>query len=135
MSNVPINYLAVVVAAIANYIIGAVWYAALFKKAWQKLSGIAEMKVTVVSVVLALVGALLTSYILDHAIIFANAYLKTGGVGGGLMTGFLSWLGFMAPVTLGVVIYEKKSWLLWVVNNGYWLVSLLVMGAILSVWT
>ena len=133
--SVPINYLAVVVAALANYIIGAIWYAALFRKAWTRLSGNAEMKVSVLSVVLALIGALLTSFILDHALIFANSYLKTSGVAGGLMVGFLNWLGFIAPVTIGVVIYEKKPWLLWFLNNGYWLLSLLVMGVILSLWT
>lgn len=132
--NVPINYLAVVVAALANYIIGAIWYSALFSKPWQKLSGVSEMKVTAVSVIVALVGAFLTSYILDHALIFASEYLKTSGVGAGLMVGFLNWLGFIAPVTVGVVIYEKKSWGLWAINNGYWLVSLLVMGVILSLW-
>jgi uncharacterized membrane protein YedE/YeeE len=133
--SVPINYLAVVVAALANYIIGAIWYAALFRKAWTRLSGNAEMKVSVLSVVLALIGALLTSFILDHALVFANSYLKTSGVAGGLMVGFLNWLGFIAPVTIGVVIYEKKPWLLWFLNNGYWLLSLLVMGVILSLWT
>ena len=133
--NVPINYLAVVVAALANYITGAIWYAALFRNAWTRLAGVAEMKVTVLSVVLALIGALLTSYILDHALIFANVYLKTSGVGGGLMVGFVNWLGFIAPVTLGSVLYERKPWMFWVLNNGYWLLSLLVMGIILSAWT
>ncbi len=131
----PINYLAVVVAAVVQYIIGSVWYAALFRKAWTKLSGLSEMKITVLSVVLSLVGSFLMSWILDHALIFANTYMKTGGVGGGLEVGFLNWLGFIAPVTLGVVIYEKKSWALWALNNGYWLISLLVMGIILAAWT
>jgi len=116
--SVPVNYLAVVVAALANYIIGAIWYAALFRKPWLRLSGVAEMKVTAISVVLALVAAFLTSFILDHALIFADAYLKTAGVGAGIMVGVLNWLGFIAPVTLGVVIYEKKPWALWVLNNG-----------------
>ncbi|HVO40366.1 MAG TPA: DUF1761 domain-containing protein [Spirochaetia bacterium] len=133
--NPPINYLAVVVAALANYVIGAIWYAALFRKAWAKLMGMAEMKVTVLSVVLALVGAFFMSWVLDHAIIFAGTFMKIAGVGGGLEAGFFNWLGFIAPVTLGIVIYEKKSWALWLLNNGYWLVSLLVMGIILSVWT
>ena len=133
--NVPINYLAVVVAAVVNYIIGALWYGVIFGKTWQKLSGLSEMKVSVPSVILGLVGAFLTSFILDHALIFANAYLKTSGVGGGLMVGALNWLGFIAPVTIGVVTYEKKPFTLWILNNAYWLISLLVMGVILAVWT
>jgi hypothetical protein len=132
--NVPVNYLAVVVAAAVNYVIGALWYGVIFKNAWQKLSGVSEMKVTVLSVILGIVGALLTSYVLQHALFFANEYLKTSGVGGGLMVGFFNWIGFIAPVTIGVVTYEKKPFALWVLNNAYWLISLLVMGIILSVW-
>jgi hypothetical protein len=131
---VPVNYLAVVIVALVNYVIGAIWYGVLFRKPWMKLAGVSEMKVTAVSVVVALVGALFTSYILAHAVIFASAYLKTSGVGAGLTTGFFNWIGFIAPVTIGVVIYEKKPVMYWVLNNAYWLVSLLVMGVILSVW-
>jgi len=133
--NVPVNYLAVVVAALVNYAIGSLWYGVIFRKSWLKLSGVSEMKVTALSVVLALVGAFLTSYVLQHALFFANEYLKTSGVGGGLMVGFFNWIGFIAPVTIGVVVYEKKPWTLWILNNAYWLISLLVMGIILSVWT
>ncbi len=133
--NVPVNYLAVVVAAVATYVIGIIWYAALFRKAWLRLSGLSEMKVSVLSVVLSLIGAFLMSYVLHHALFFASAYLKVSGVGAGLEVGVFNWLGFIAPVTVGVVIYEKKSWLLWILNNGYWLLSLLVMGIILSLWT
>lgn len=41
---------------------------------------------------------------------------------------------FIAPVTLGVVLWEGKPWKLWVLNNGYQLLSLLVMGVILAIW-
>lgn len=132
--NVPVNYLAVVVAAVANYLIGSLWYGVLFRNAWQKFSGVSEMKITALSVVLTLIGALLMSYVLQHALFFANQYLKTSGIGGGLMVGFFNWVGFIAPVTIGLVVYEKKSWMLWILNNAYWLISLLVMGVILSVW-
>ena len=132
--DVPVNYLAVVLVALVNYAIGSIWYGVLFRKPWMKLAGMSEMKVTAVSVVVALVGALFTSYILAHAVIFASAYLKTSGVGAGLTTGFFNWIGFIAPVTISVVIYEKKPAMYWVLNNAYWLVSLLIMGAILSVW-
>jgi hypothetical protein len=131
---VPVNYLAVVIVALVNYAIGSIWYGVLFRKSWMKLAGMSEMKVTAVSVVVALIGAFFTSYILAHAVIFASAYLKTSGVGAGLTTGLFNWLGFIAPVTIGVVIYEKKPFMYWVLTNAYWLVSLLVMGVILSVW-
>jgi hypothetical protein len=133
--NVPVNWWAVIVALLVNYIIGFLWFGLIFRNAWQRLSGVSEMKVTALSVILALIGAFFTSYVLQHAIFFANEFLKTSGVGGGLMTGFFSWLGFIAPVTIGIVTYEKKPFTLWILNNAYWLISLLVMGMILSAWT
>ncbi|HTP12679.1 MAG TPA: DUF1761 domain-containing protein [Bacteroidota bacterium] len=132
--QVHINYLAVAVAAIASYIIAFLWYAVVFKNQWMKLTGITEMKPSAKTVILALVGAWFTSWVLDHATIFGNAYLHTAGVSGGLMCGFFNWLGFFAPVTMMSVLYEKRPWKLWILDNGFWLCSLLVMGAILSSW-
>lgn len=48
------------------------------------------------------------------------------------MAGFWNWLGFIAPVTLGVVLWEGKPWKLWVLHNAYYLLALLVMGVILG---
>jgi len=133
--NVPINYLAVVVAAVVNYLIGSLWYGVIFSKTWMKLNGMKEMKVTAVSVIVALVGAFFTSWVLAHSLIFGATYLKMSGVGAGVMTGFFNWLGYIAPVTIGVVIYEKKPFSLWILTNAYWLISLVVMGIILALWT
>ena len=44
------------------------------------------------------------------------------------------WLGFIAPVTLGSVLWEMKSWKLWILNNAYYLVVLVVMGLIFTLW-
>ncbi len=133
--QVQINYVAVAVAAVASYVIAFIWYAVLFKDRWMKLTGATEMKPSAKTVILALVGAWFTSWVLDHAVIFGNAYLHTSGISGGLMCGFFNWLGFFAPVTMMGVLYEKRSWKLWSLDNGFWLLSLLVMGAILSSWT
>jgi hypothetical protein len=132
--NVEINIWAVLVAAASNMVIGTLWYGPLFGKPWLKWSGISEMKMTAVNLIILFVGAFLMAYVLDHALIFGNAYMKTGGVSGGLMVAFWNWLGFIAVVTVGTVLWEKKPWALWLLNNGYWLVSLMVMGVILSVW-
>jgi hypothetical protein len=132
--DIHINYLAVVVAALANYIIGAIWYGVIFSDAWKKMSGITDMKPTPQNIVLGMASALVMSYVLAHAIVFASAYMKASCVSVGLTGGFFNWLGFIATVTLGGVIYEKRPWKLWLLNNAYWLISLLVMGTILSVW-
>jgi len=132
--QVPINYLAVAVAALAGYVLAYLWYAVVFKNRWMQLTGVTEMKPTAKTIILALVGAWFTSWVLDHATLFGNSYLHTSGVSGGLMCGFFNWLGFVAPVTMMSSLYEKRRWSLWVLDNGYWLLSFLVMGAILSAW-
>jgi hypothetical protein len=133
--EVHVNYLAVLVAAIASYAIAFVWYGILFRKQWSQLTGISDMKPTSKSVILPLVGSLVMSYVLDHSIAFGNAYVQTSGLAGGLQGGFFNWLGFIVPLTLTGVVYEKRPWKLWALDNGFWLLSLLVMGAILSSWT
>jgi hypothetical protein len=132
--EVHVNYLAVFVAALANYIIATVWYAVIFGNLWKKLTGISDMKPVPMNMVIVFIGSLVMSFVLVHSIVFGNSYVGTSGVSGGLMGGFFSWLGFIAPVTMTSVIYEKRPWKLWLLDNAFWLVSLLVMGAILSAW-
>jgi hypothetical protein len=81
---------------------------------------------------LMILGTLLLSYVLAHALVFAATYTKATGLAAGLMVGFWNWLGFIAPVTLASVIWEGKSWPFWALNNGYYLISLLLMGVVLA---
>jgi hypothetical protein len=140
MPQVPINYLAVLIAAIASMVVGSIWYGPLFGKPWMALMGITQEKMKAgkknmgQTYALAFVGALIMSYVLAHSLIFASAYLKVSGMSAGLMAGFWSWLGFVLPLTLGSVLWEGKSWKLWLLNASHWLVDLLVMGAILAMW-
>jgi hypothetical protein len=133
--EVHVNYLAVLVAAIASYVIASVWYGVVFRKVWTDLTKITEMKLTAKNIVIVFIGTLMMSYVLDHSVAFGNAYVHSSGLAGGLQGGFFNWLGFIAPLTLTGVVYEKRPWKLWALDNGFWLVSLLVMGAILSSWT
>lgn len=141
MPPVPINYLAVLVAAVASMAIGFAWYGPLFGKQWMALSGISPEKISATKgkgmgpiYALASLGSLVMSYVLAHALVFASSYLNVSGVSAGLMTGFWNWLGFVVPVTLSSVLWEGKSWKLWRLNCSYYLVSLLAMGVILAVW-
>ena len=132
--EVHVNYLAVLVAAVANYLIATVWYAVIFPKTWRKLTGITDMKPAPMNIVLVFIGSFILSYVLYHSIVFGDAYVKMSGVGGGIMGGFFGWLGYIAPVTLSTKLYEKKPWGLWCLDNAFWLISLVVMGSIQSLW-
>lgn len=139
---VPINFLAVFIAAIISMPLGMLWYGPLFGKQWIKLSGIEQKRKDArksgnskmaIPYLLMFLGSLVMSFVLAHAMVFSSAYLHMGGIPAGLMTGFFNWIGFIAPVTMGSVLWEGKSWKLWTINNGYYIVLLLCMGIILSV--
>lgn len=141
MPEVPINYPAVLGAAVASMVLGALWYGPLFGKLWIKLSGVGQEQIDRSKATgmgklygMAFVGSLVMSYVLAHALVFAGAYLNVQGISAGLTAGFWSWLGFVAPVTMGSVLWEGKPWKLWALNNSYQLLSLLAMGVILALW-
>ncbi len=138
---VSINYWAVLASAVASMILGFIWFGPLFGKKWIALMGFSEAqemeerkKSMVKTNILLFVGALVMSFILAHALIFASTYMNVSGVSAGFAAGFWNWLGFIAPVTLSTVLFEKKSWKLYFINNAYWLISLVVMGIILASW-
>ena len=134
MEAFPINYLAVLVAAVVKSAIGMVWYApAVFGTAWIKLAGLGQpsKKGMWRAVATDFAANFVMAFVLVHAIHYAGANSWTHGA----IVGFFNWLGFIAAGTLGMVTFEKRPWNLYVINNGYQLASLLVMGAILAVWT
>jgi hypothetical protein len=138
---VPINYWAVLVAAIAQMVLGFLWYGPLFGKPWSAMMNFtpehmaeARAKGMGKSLTVMIVGSLLMSWVLAHAIIFASAYLLFYGSLAGVTVGFLTWLGFVAPITVGTVLWENKPWKLWFLNAGYYLVGFCLMGAILGAW-
>ena len=138
MPQVDINYVAVLIAAIVSMAIGSFWYSMKgFGKQWMALSGITPDKINAAKAkgmqktyAIAFVGSLVMSYVLAHFVDYAGA----ATIARGAQAGFWSWLGFIAPVALGSVLWEGKPWKLYVLNNAYYLVSLMVMGALLTVW-
>lgn len=139
--EVPVQYLAVVVAAVFNMALGFVWYGPLFGKQWMRLSGMSMDSGSTAkksgmggSYAIMAIGSLVMSFVLAHALIFASSYLLVSGFWAGVMAGFWNWLGFIAPVTIGSVLWDRKPWMLWILNAGYYLVALVGMGIILAIW-
>ncbi len=126
------NWLAVVVAAIANVIVGTIYYAPpVMGNTWLKLLGKRreQMGQAGPSYGLVVVGAIITSAILDYLIDKGDFHT----LGGGLLVGLLAWILIATSIAVGY-IFEKRPFSLFAVNAGSQLVILLVMGAILGVW-
>ncbi len=139
--DVPVNYLAVLLAAFVSIVLGFLWYGPFFGKPWMKLMGISKesmqsgQKGMAKTYALMIVTTLITAYVLSHVTTFGIAYFKTPGVSAGLSSGFWMWLGFAVPLIMDGQLWEKKPWKLFWINAGYRLVSFLLMGAILAGWT
>ncbi len=136
---VDINYWAVLASAVAANVIGGLWYSpVLFGKAWMKLSGLDGKKLEELKkksspgkvYALMFVGSLVMAYVLSHFI----DYTQATTVFEGAQAGFWVWIGFVATVQLGSMLWEGKPAKLYFLNTGYQLVSLLTMGIILAVW-
>ena len=133
---VEINYLAVLVAAVASMVIGGLWYSVLFGKQWMKLMGfkaedMSKMKTTAKqSYAIGFLSSLVMSYVLAHFVDYTGSMTVVAG----LQLGFWVWLGFTATLQLGSVLWEGKSWRLFFLNTAHSLVSLLAMAVILAVW-
>ena len=129
------NYAAVVVAAIAYWMLGAVWYGVLFSKPWMELEHIsmeqAKSMNPVLPYVITLLLNLLIAYVMAQICVWRNA----NTVGRGAAVGVLLWVGIVGPITFTTYMYEMRPHLLFAINEFYPLAGLVLMGAILGAWT
>lgn len=132
------NYFAVIIAAVASMIAGMLWYSPfLFGNLWLKLSGWDKKRMhshkskgMTAHYLLAFVCALITACVLGQFVSFlAITQLITG-----LQVVFLLWLGFIATVLMGSVLWEGKSWGAYFITSIYYLVNLSIMVSILILW-
>ena len=130
------NYPAVLVAAIAHWILGAVWYG-VFTKQFVALMEWTPAKLTAIEnqshtkeYITAFVSSLILVYILAHFVQYTNARSAVGG----LQTAFWLWLGFIATTQIASVIFEGRKPGLYLLNIGYQLVACAVAGVILASW-
>ncbi|MGA9442276.1 MAG: DUF1761 domain-containing protein [Methyloceanibacter sp.] len=133
MAFAGMNYIAVFVAALAGFGVGAVWYG-VFGKAWLdalgkseddiKGSGAAQALPFVTGLVADLVMAIMLAGLMGH--------LGNISIHGGLITGLFVWVGFVIT-TMGVNhAFSRASPKLTAIDGGHWLAVLLVMGAIIG---
>jgi uncharacterized membrane protein len=134
MEGLQINFPAVVVAALARVVLVSLWWSPLlFLNPWMKLtentretmkSGMAK------GTAFAIAGSIVMAVVLDYVLQRVQARSTAEGAA----AAFLLWLGFVAVTMLSSVIYERKPFRLFLINCGFQITALLIMGEILAVW-
>ncbi len=130
--NLSVNYLAVLIAAIAGVVINALWYSVIMKGQVNKLRAadptIAGRDPAPPMYGVAIIGQVVMAFVLA----FVLKLTGLSGIGGGMIVAVLLWLGFtitsMAQVhTFG---YRQPGFIL--LDGTNWLLAALAMGAILG---
>lgn len=134
-----INWLAVLVCVIVSFAVGAVWYSPkVFFDIWWKgigktgTPGMQNMGMTwALTALAAVVEAIAMAFMVD-----AVGGLMPGGPNliNGALTGFMLWLGFIAPTYLVNKLFAGHGLKIWAIEVGNHLLNFLLFGAILGAW-
>ncbi len=126
-----VNLLAVLVATIAVFVSGVTYYAVLGGQLAEASDAAAageqpppwKLAVEVLRclIIAAVVAGLASQGEIDEWT-------------GGLLLGLALWIGFPFVLWTGAMIHEDTPWKLAVIHAGDWLVKLLVVAVIVSIW-
>ncbi|MEQ8629687.1 DUF1761 domain-containing protein [Ekhidna sp.] len=127
-----INWLSVLIAALSSFLIGGIWYGPLFGKAWMEAFGYTEEdlnkrsapKTFGLSLLLAFFAAFILAMFIGPE---ANAVY-------GLMAGLFAGIGWVATFIGILYLFEMQSLKVYLINAGYCVISLTLMGLILGSW-
>jgi Protein of unknown function (DUF1761) len=128
-----INYLAVLAAAAATFLVGGLWYSpVMFQRAWMQANNLTEAdlagggtgKIFGLAFVFAVVMSLNLAMFLN-----APGTTVTWGAAAGALTAVWVALGIGT-----VALFERRPAAYTAINGGYWFVALVLMGAILGAW-
>ena len=128
-----LNWLAVIVAAVVVFVVSTVYYI-LFTSRMQQLSpayadagGTPEpWKVSV---------ELLRSLVVGTVVAGIVALLGIVAIGDALLLALALWVAFPVVLLVGSVIWEKVPPALAAIHSGDWLLKLLIIAVIVTIWT
>jgi len=132
-----VNWLPVLVSAVAIFILGWLWYSPLlFYKPWMRLRGqdpVAAMpnaKMPMGTVGLEFVRCVILSYMVARLVtlLAVSSWLWA------LHFGFMMWITFPVLILAGSVMWEKVHPGVAAIHAGDWLVKLLVIPIIVTLW-
>ncbi len=130
-----IHYVAVLVAAVAAFIVGGIWYSPLlFGSAYLTLRGLDPNAASGAAMPAAeIAGEFARCLVLASVLAAFVAMLRIGSLTAALGLGALVWLAVYTTLA-GSVLHDGTPWRLYAIHAGDGLVKIAVMTAILGLW-
>jgi hypothetical protein len=127
-----VNLLAVAAATVVAFVLSSAWYVALADQlaAVSPAAAAAGDRVPPWTVA----AELLRSLVAVTVVAGLAAQTGTDDWSGGLWLGLALWVGFPLVLWAGAMLHERAPWRLAAIHAGDWLVRLLVVTVIVSVW-
>lgn len=136
-SLASLNYLAAVVAALVAFFLGALWYSALFGKAWQRAHGYTPEDVKAAQarrpMPIFFAGMILSYLVAAVAVGVLIRALGITAAGPGALTGLCVWLVVAAYAMTGHLAGTKPP-AAYAIDAGFAFIFLPTIGAILGAW-
>jgi len=133
--KVRLNYLAIAVAAVACFLFEAAWYS-YFLQDW--LDGIgrtmASLMATGVNPALQYSTALLSAAVIATAISCVTQLTGPQTAIRGMRVAALLWLGCVLTTWGTEYVFEVRTYKLFAINTGFWIIGMVIMGAIVGAW-
>jgi hypothetical protein len=127
-----LNWLAILVATVASFVLGGFWYGRLFGKAWLAAISKTEedLKPIPAPFIISFFTALITAIVLA---MFIQA-LDIASLSAGIKVGLLIGIGFIATAMASDSAFCGWGLKLWSIQAGYRVVYSVIMGMILAGW-
>jgi hypothetical protein len=134
-----VNYLSVLVATVAAFMLGAVWYGT-FSKAWiaaqgKTMESIKQEqagKVGQMSAFLPFLIVFVSNLLMATMLYGIMKHVGPFTVRAGMISAAFCWLGFVLTTIATNYAFQGRKPMLTVIDAGYWLAALLASGAILG---
>lgn len=132
-----LNYLAILVAGVGTFLLGGLWYTALFGKKWADLHGYTPERIKEIQArkpPALFFGTMLVCYVIVSiaaAILIASMNVNTAAAGAGV--GLVLWL-LAAAVGLTNHVAQDRHIGIYLIDTVYQLIYLTGTGAIIAAW-
>lgn len=126
-----LNLLTIALAALAFFVIGAIWYGVLFGKVWQREAGLSDEQVK--SGNMALIFGLTLAFELLIALVLAHQFAMTGASDRAIMMISIGFGAFVMTPAIGInYLYQRKSGKLFAIDAGHFILGMSAMGGVFA---